>query len=322
MTAESWGLAASLALSGVFFLLAAYVALTRRPPVPQVPAATSDLGPETPAVANLLANGGRLTPDAVPATLLDLAARRLVAIEEAGPGAYGCRLGSRPPAALSAYESRVFELLRRQGSDGGLVPAQALTTGPAEQARGWLRGFEGEVVAEARGAGLCEPRWPPGLMMALAGAALGALALAVSSGSSDHPSNLQMVAIGTSALALFVLARAFSDKLQIVTRTGLPAQARWLALRRYLHDDEVFAGLPPTAVALRDRYLAYGAALGVAAAAVRAIPMGAENDRRAWTNYGGRWQQVAVTYPRGWPPGWGATPRGAAAAALKVGGIG
>jgi hypothetical protein len=58
----------------------------------------------------------------------------------------------------------------------------------------------------------------------------------------------------------------------------------------------------------RERYLAYGAALGVAAAAVRAIPMGAESDRWAWSHYGGQWRQVRVSYPNRWPPAWGSSP--------------
>jgi len=66
--------------------------------------------------------------------------------------------------------------------------------------------------------------------------------------------------------------------------------------------------LPPTAVVVRERYLAYGAALGVAASAVRAIPMGAESDKWAWTRYGGEWRQVRVSYPRRWPPAWGYSP--------------
>ena len=61
-----------------------------------------------------LANGGRVTPDAVPATLLDLAARRVVKIEDADGDTYACRLGSQPSGDLTAYESRVLALLRRK----------------------------------------------------------------------------------------------------------------------------------------------------------------------------------------------------------------
>jgi hypothetical protein len=50
-------------------------------------------------------------------------------------------------------------------------------------------------------------------------------------------------------------------------------------------------------VAIWDRYLAYGAAMGVARAPVRSLPMGAEDDRWAWWSFGGRWRKVEVDYP-------------------------
>src|SRR5205085_1785885 len=69
-----------------------------------------------------------------------------------------------------------------------------------------------------------------------------------------------------------------------------------------------------------ERYLAYGAALGAAVAAVRAIPMGAENDRRAWSSYGGSWRQVTVSYPTVWPPAWGASPGETIWRGIRLGG--
>src|SRR6185369_1581117 len=115
---------------------------------------TLDLGPEPPAVANLLVHDFRVTQDAVPATLLDLAARRLVEIEEREPGSYVCRLEQRADTGLTSYEQRVMELLRSRAS-GGIVPAQALTTGPKEQSKGWWKGFEKDVIGDAQQRGLC-----------------------------------------------------------------------------------------------------------------------------------------------------------------------
>jgi hypothetical protein len=104
------------------------------------------------------------------------------------------------------------------------------------------------------------------------------------------------------------------------TKAGLTAAARWLGVREYLRNDEVFPDLPPAAVAVWDRYLAYGAAMGVAAGAVRALPMGAEDDHRAWSSYGGQWHQVNVRYPR-LPPGRGRHPVGAFFLALFWGAV-
>src|SRR5205085_11912484 len=55
-------------------------------------------------------------------------------------------------------------------------------------------------------------------------------------------------------------------------------------------------------------------------AAVRAIPMGAENDRRAWSSYGGSWRQVTVSYPTVWPPAWGASPGETIWRGIRLGG--
>jgi hypothetical protein len=305
---ENVAAAASIGCSAVFFVIAGLVYAYRRPkPPPDFPA-TSDLGAESPAVANLLANGGRLTPDSVPATLFDLAARRAVKIEETEPGQYGCRIGAGSPPALAAYESRVLDLLRERAS-GGLVPAHALTSGASDQAKRWFKNFRREVVGEAAGAGQCERRWPRRVLTVMGLLVLAALFLGTGAGNEDEsltwPQGIAIVvAIGAAAL----MAQAFTEDMVMLTPAGAAAQGRWLSLRKFLHDDDMFSSLPPTAVAVRERYLAYGAALGVAAAAVRAIPMGAESDRWAWTQYGGEWRQVRVSYPHRWPLGWGSSP--------------
>lgn len=322
MTAADLGIAASLACSVAFYAVAGAIAITRRPPSPQNLPATSDVGAESPAVANLLVNGGRLTPDAVPATLLDLAARHVVKIEETDPGTYICRLSTGPDSTLTPYERQVLDLLHLKAVDG-VVPAKALTTGPLDEARGWFKSFNQKVAVEADRAGICKPRWPPGALALLGGLGLAAFLLAAYSLGPRHKLDLlPLIAIAVAALTFVVMSRAFPDDSQVVTPAGLAAQARWLALRHYLHDDELFAGLPPTAVTVRDRYIAYGAALGAATAAVRAIPMGAESDRWALTRYGGRWRQIRVSYPRWWPPAWGDSSGVALWLALRVGAIG
>ena len=307
MSAIDLGVAGSIACSVVFFVIAGLLVTFRRQQPPPVLPAMSDLGPETPAVANLLANGGRVTPDAVPATLFDLAARHAVKIEEPEQGTYACRIQATPAGALKGYESRVLDLLRKRAV-GGVVPAKALTVGPSTEAGNWMKEFRKDVVTEASAAGKCAPRWPRQALWVMSLLALGALMLSVMGGDEDNTTTPQVVAMVIAFLTIVVLSKAFTEDIQMVTPAGVQSQARWLSLRKYLHDDELFSSLPPTAVVTRERYLAYGAALGVAAAAVRAIPMGAESDRWAWTHYGGQWRQVRVSYPNRWPPGWGSSP--------------
>ena len=307
MSGEELLLAGSIACSCGFYVAAGLAYLWRRPPIPPDLPATSDVGKESPAVANLLANAGRLTPEAVPATLLDLAARKVVEIDETEPHRYAVRV-PHAGEGTTAYESRVLSLLRSKAT-GGVVPAQALTTGATTEAKRWFRSFAVDVINEAKAAGLTTPRWPPRLLTILGLFTAGALLLFVTAGQGDDEHSLYFFAVGGLAFSTVGASSwIFRELSQLVTPAGLPEAGRWLALRKYLHGDELFSTLPPTAVVVRERYLAYGAALGVAASAVRAIPMGAENDHRAWSSYGAEWRQVTVSYPTIWPPAWGASP--------------
>ena len=143
----------ALATGAAWLVAAGVVYLVRRPPEPAVGPRTLDLGSEPPAVANFLVNDWRVTSEAVPATLLDLAARNVVEVEQRGPGVFYVRLRSAPSGALTAYDRRVLEHLDRHASDG-VVPAEALTTGPAEESKRWKSAFATEVVADAKARGL------------------------------------------------------------------------------------------------------------------------------------------------------------------------
>jgi hypothetical protein len=92
------------------------------------------------------------------------------------------------------------------------------------------------------------------------------------------------------------------------TPAGLAAASRWLGLREHLAGDEHFSEQPAASVVIWDRLLSYGAAMGVAAGAVRGLPMGAESETDAWTSYGGRWRVVHIEYPHLLKPGWGRSP--------------
>lgn len=307
--------AVAAAATAPWLFAVAIVYLRRRPSEPQPGPPTLDLGPEPPAIANFLVHHFRVTHDAVPATLLDLAARGVVEIEERGPGSYVCRLHETGDEPLSAYERRIVELLRGRAS-GGIVPAQALTTGPAKEASRWWNDFRREVVADSQRRGLSldilDGRTFKRLSLAaLAPAAIVWLLFDFTAGAAYW---------GVAAVLLGVIKTWHTQR---DTPSGLEAASRWLGVRAKLQEDEAFPEIPPIAVALWKRHLAYGAAFGVAPGAVRPIPMGAESDTRAWSSYGGPWRAVRIKYPHLLPPGWGLHPliamfRAVIAAAVSV----
>jgi Predicted membrane protein (DUF2207) len=225
---------------------------------------------------------------------------------------YQCRLHEASADGLTPYEQRVFEHLRRRAR-GGIVPTQALSTGPGDESKRWWKSFVGEVVDDAQERGLSRDLWPRRLAL------LVALAATV-------PAVLFGVAFGRDAflyyaiLPLAVIGVIRYGRRQRETPTGLEAAGRWRALQAKLAENPVFAEQPPIAVALWERLLAYGAALGVAPAAIRPIPMGSEPEHRAWSTYGGRWHQVDVSYRHG--PQWGVHPAWALASRLGVAAFG
>jgi hypothetical protein len=250
-------------------------------------------------------------------TLVDLAARHVVAFERETDGQLLVRVG-HDPGDLTPYEHQILEHVRRSATEGA-VPIEALTLGTEGHAKSFTKSFTKAVTSDARRRGLSRSRWSPAmnalvgvvavLPALLAAGALVALPDSHSSSSSSSDDNPVALFIGVALIAwgalmaLFRKLRADRD-----TSSGLECAGRWLGLRENLLADGTFPSLPPTAVAIWDRYLAYAVALGVAATTERSIPLGAESDTEAWSSVGGRWRIVRVRYPHRVPPGWGRPP--------------
>lgn len=323
---------AVIAATAVFYLACAALS---RPGHPDPAEPTMDLGPEPPAVVELITGGFEVTAQAVPATLLDLAARDLLTIEEVQPDRPIVRTRSAPTeghaaegGSLTDYERRVMQHVEALAVDG-VVPTEALTTGPDAQSREWWAAFRGEVVGDARRRGLCRSRWSRRALSALTAGSLGGGGLLYLSARAGHDrpadgaippaSFLALVAAGVGACAILAAAVQISRRdPQSDTDAGLVAAGHWLGVRRYLLDQGDFAEKPAASVALWDRYLAYAAALGLAPLTVAQLPLGAEDDRHAWSHAGGAWRRVTVRYPR-LRPAWGMRPGVAIARNLVVG---
>ena len=299
-------------LTAAWLLAMLAVRIVRGPVEPEAAPPTSDLGPERPALANMLANGFEVKREAVPATLLDLATRDVVEIQGIGDMYVVHVRRADPNEKLTPYERRGLDVLHDRAEDG-MVPAGARTTGPRRRARAWWKGFRNEVIDEAQSRGLSRNLWSPSVL-----AWLSVLALAPAPFVYMAFRELEAPFAYVVAALLFIEAHR-EGRRQRHTDTGLSAATRWLGVRRFLREEPAFPELPPTAVEIWDRHMAYGAALGAARSAVRAIPMGADEDRRAWSAYGGTWREVLIRYPRNWPPAWGWRPWVALLASIGVG---
>jgi hypothetical protein len=304
--------AASIALlvaGGAFALLFAIVFGVRwAASFPDLPAAgpeTSELGPEPPAIANLLVNRCNVTSSAAAATLIDLAARRHLELFEVGPGHFVVRLRSAADDPLTGYEEQVLALVREKAT-GGSAPLEAIELDES-QAESWRERFGKSVVADAKARGLLRGRWTRVdwivfgvLTAAVLAAVAGGLFLArvedKGKGSNDgfDRETWFVIALVAWPLVMFLLRKLRSIR---YSRDGEVAAARWLGVKRFLQHDPLFGDTPPAGVAIWDRLLAYGAGLGVAHGAVAAIPLEEEDPDVAWSRTGGNWHQVHVEYP-------------------------
>ncbi|MEX2267338.1 MAG: hypothetical protein WEA75_01490 [Acidimicrobiia bacterium] len=323
-------LVAGTAVAAGWVAAATVIALARQPPRIRASAASMELPPESPPVAGLLVNDFVLPAETAPAILLDLAARRVVELDEVQPGRTICRLRRSSDEPLAKYEQRVLESLREKAVDG-VVPADALTTGPEAKSKSWHRELAKEVVGETKASGLTHDRWPRAAVIAL-GALLAVavllLALSLKEDTRSAPDEVPVLILGVIAagiafiaIAVLIVGRMGSSLAQLPTEAGRVAAARAEGLERHLREDELLADLAPAAVKIRGRHFAYAAAFGAAPLAVELLPMGTEDDHRAWSRFGGRWRRVRVRYPRVWPPVWGMHPAFALFVAIFWGGL-
>ena len=292
---------------------------------PRVVAAqqSSEIGPETPAVASLLTNGFVVTPNAAVATLFDLAARgwvRVVAVEDEvivltdGHGAHG--------DALTAYEQQVLNHLHRltAGAVHGVTGAGIEVAGLRLDRRWWRR-FSAAVTADARRKELCRRRWNalllvvPVVLVALAGWQLWR---SVRQGDEAAVAESLLARAAAVALAIAILVVAWRilkralSQAQRPTPKGLERAAVWMSLRAWM-EPRGFEGASSVVANNTSRALGYAAAFGLAERAGAELPLVPEDDRTAWSNAAGRWHVVKVRYP--FRPGFGRHP----ALALVVG---
>lgn len=270
---------------------------------------TPDLRDEPPAVVSLLVNGLVDAPQVASATLLDLAARRVVEIHEVAPGAEHTlvRLGTAAlPASAPAYERRVVE---RVASTAGRAwtPVADLVQAYADGGSHWQRRLVRDAMLDARERGLVDTA-DQGCALGVAAAALaGAALLAPAVPKPDAPGfGVAVVLLGAVWIAgslvggLLLSALSVGEKASApdrYTATGNEVTAHWLGVAAWLRAHPAMRDLPPAAVAVWDRYLAYGAALDAIPHAVRVLDFEAAGRRaRLTSHHTGTERTVHVRY--------------------------
>jgi hypothetical protein len=299
----------NIAAASVVLFAAAYaVAVVATRPLPVPPdEATPDLGDEPPAVVNLLANRWKLTADAAEATLLDLVARGYLELRQAGadPAHTTIHLtGRAEDADLLPYERRVLHRAQDMATDG-VVPVGALAFRNRARGRRWRTRLRKEVAADARARGLSRRRFGDAtyfLLFVVMVASSGGLGVVALRGVGRVVEDWQpAVSAGAAAILAVFTAQAvtvgYTDG-ERDTSAGQIVAARWLGVQRWLRAHEEFADLPPAAVTVWDRYLAYGSALGVTHTTSEVLDLGLGDRRTVWSSYGGNWRRVRVHFPR------------------------
>jgi hypothetical protein len=322
--AVPWLIVAGVAL-GAWLLLFITVATATMPRLPDPGPETMDLGPEPPAVANLLLNRCRVTTSALSATLVDLAARGHCTLEQIGGGQELVRLRPHTDDPMNEYESKVLGLVRTRAQND-TVPTSELSLGYGDKADSWWKNFQRSVLDHARELGLVRRRFSRAQSVLLAATlavpfTFGGIAYelydAATRAAEHKKSNTGggMVVAGFLWIGVLVIGgrvlRGWRD-----TRGGTAATARWLGVRNFLRHDDAFRETPPAGVVIWERLLAYGVALGVAHGADAALPIGPTRDDEGWSPQRGLWRQVRIKYPKRFR--YGESPQRAATISVLV----
>ena len=260
----------------------------------------------------------------MPATLVDLAARGVVGLEEVGPGRFVVRTKtSSGDGHLTSYEIRVKSLVETRAT-GGSAPVEVLEVGGGPDDP-WFKDFTDAVVRDARSRGLARDRWERGELVVLGGGlalVLSLVALAfglahlgqgVHSSGGGETGQWQWFAVAGIVWLVVMMALTRVRRLRD-TPAGREACARWLGVRAFLRRDVTLADQPPAAVVIWGRNLSYGVALGICHAAEVALPVGPDDPNAAWSREGGTWRHVRIEYPHRF--GAGSAPGG-----VLVGGL-
>jgi hypothetical protein len=305
----------------LYFLVAWLVSLAIRPravkPAPPTPDLPAD---PPPAVVNYLVHGCRTDVHAPAATLVDLAARRYIELLQPGsdPEQILIRVRKRTRDGLAAYERRVLDRVVETAGPDGAVSLADLSHRYADDGYLWSVQFAKEVAADAQERKLAaEGADGLGVFFIFVGFLLsGVTALipvrAVDALMGPGPGEiwltiLLMLFLGFGMLITCVVTISIWYSVPRRTAAGKAATADWLGVAAWLRAHEAFADLPTASVAVWDRYLAYGTALGTNPVVSDVVDLAVGSSEVLWSTYTGTRRQVHVEYrwrgrATGYPP--------------------
>ena len=243
--------------------------------VPDVPKYSFDLPSnlEPALVQVLLSQGGKPSPQALTATIFDLARRGFLEIDsrarvESGflrtRTVYTNRLClKKEPYGLKEFEAQVWEFLdRRIDSKGGWLDLDDLKKWIKKHPAGfqrWFRGWQKRVQKEGKKLGFMEKD---------GNRAFGRFwGLAI------------LLALGIVNVPLLILAAVMNPYLKRRTREWEKEAQIWLALKRFLDDFSSFKKVPAEAYKLWERYLVFGILFGNAERVIKILPVILQDER-------------------------------------------
>jgi hypothetical protein len=207
-----------------------------------------------PAVVGVLDGEGTPSRRAVAGTILDLARRKALVIQE-----YGDKVVVKiPPTTTGENENEqdVLDALRSVASPDGVIEGASVWNGSTR----WWRGYRKDAITRARGMGLAT-KWLP--LAPLSGALI-TTGIGLSLFFFTQPAIYFIIVLGAQIVGYVI---SFITGYTLTNR-GWRERAMWRSFARYIDDHgEIKKAVGPAGIVMWGPYLAYGAVLGEANAA-------------------------------------------------------
>lgn len=230
----------------------------RRRVVGKVPDQLSD--PPTaddPAVVSVLNGEGRPAKEAVAGTILALAQRKALDVQQ-----YGTKLVLKIPLTTmptNGSEEVVLDALRSEASPEGVIEG-SVWQGPTR----WWRAYRRDAIKRGRGMGLVT-RWMP--LAPLSGALI-TTGIGISLFFFTNPTVYFIIVFGVQILGFLI---SFVSGYTL-TNKGWRQRALWRSFARYIaHQGKIDKDVGPAGVVVWGPYLVYGSVLGEAHGAAKPL---------------------------------------------------